>query len=395
MKLGFYYHITLHRNSEGIMMPSFLGVFLDSIAPLVTELIIFGHEAKLAEMQACDYCLKSKNIQWINLGPKTPFWDRVLFPGKSFTKIKKRLAACDYILVRAPSPLAPYFYLKYKNKARIVYMMVGDYIEGLKAETQRIHRRIPIFILTYLNEYLQNRAIRNCVTFVNSRLLFNKYKNLTKNLYEIRTTTLTLSDFYFRNDSFGDYSAPINILFTGRISFSKGVLEIIRAAEALISTDKDIFVHYVGWEDNTDRPVEGEIKKEAVRLGIEKRVFFHGKKSVGPDLFNMYRGAQIYILPSKSDFEGFPRTIWEAMANCTPVLTTSVGSIPHFLENEKHALIVEPRNIETLVSALKRLIENEQLRRYLIANAYDYVKDITLEVQSGIMIKKLKALTND
>lgn len=377
------------------MIPSFLGVFLDSMAPLVTELIIFGHEAQDDEIHSCDYYLKSDNIQWINMGNKTPFWDRVLFPGMNLKRIKNIISACDFVIVRAPSALAPYFYLKYKNNARIVYMMVGDYIEGLKAEKIRMYRKIPIYILAYLNEYLQNRAIRNCATFVNSRLLYNKYKSLTNNLFEIRTTTLTLSDFYFRNDSFGDNSAPINLLFTGRISISKGVLEIIRAAGTLISTDKDIFVHYVGWEDNPDRPVEGEIKKEAIRLGIEKRVLFHGRKSVGPELFNMYRGAQIYILPSQSDFEGFPRTIWEAMANCTPVLTTRVGSIPHFLEDEKHALIVEPRNIEGLISALKELIENQQLRRYLIANAYTYVKDITLEVQSGIMINKLKTLTDD
>ena len=267
--------------------------------------------------------------------------------------------------------------------------MVGDYIKGLKVQKEPLYRKVPIYFLTYLNEFMQNIAIKKCTTFVNSRLLFNKYKDQAKTLHEIRTTTLTLKDFYQRYDSFDNSNGTVNILSTGRISYEKGVIEVVRVAAKLTKEGLKINVHFVGWEDKVDKPVERDIKAEAVRLGISDRVYLHGKKNVGPELFEMYRMSQIFMLPSQSDFEGFPRTVWEAMANCVSVITTGVGSIPFFIENNKHALIVPPRDFEALFSATKRIINDQSLRKLLLSNAFSYVKDITLEIQTKRMLNLL------
>ena len=49
--------------------------------------------------------------------------------------LKKKLSIindkCDVILVRAPSPLAPYFN-RYLKNTKLVYLVVGDYGEGGK-----------------------------------------------------------------------------------------------------------------------------------------------------------------------------------------------------------------------------------------------------------------------
>lgn len=391
MVLGFYYHVVLNSKNEAIRMPSFLGVFIDSLAEEVSTLIIFGHQARNQEVHLCDYTLKHKNIQWVNLGYKTPYWDRVIFPWETLRKIKNGISKCDYIIVRAPSPLAPYFYLRFRKQSKISYLMVGDYIEGIKNQKEKIYRKIPVFILTYINEYLQNKAIRNCKTFVNSRLLYTKYVPFAYQLHEIRTTTISKEDFYARRDSFISCSKEINLLFTGRINLAKGVLDLVEAASKLIKENRNIKVHFVGWEDHPDKPAEREIIKLATRLGILDRIFFHGKKSVGYELFSIYRMAQIFVLPSQSDFEGFPRTIWEAMANSLPVVATKVGSIPYFIENEKQALLVKPHDQDELYSAIKRLIDNESFRQSLIANAFNFAKKITLKVQTRKLLKILQS----
>ena len=395
MKLGFYYHIVLYRNSKGIMIPSFLGVFLDSLAPLVTKLIIFGHEGKDHEKQACDYCLKSENIDWINLGFKTPFWDRVLFPGKSLKGIKERISSCDSMLVRAPSPLAPYFYSKFGKQTKVCYLLVGDYIEELKTQKESFHRKIPITLLTYLNEFLQNRAIKKCTTLVNSRRLFDKYSGYAKDLHEVRTTTISKADFYERSDSFDPTDKEINLLFTGRISITKGVLDVIVLASHLVKEGRKVKVHFVGWEDNPDRPVEKQITKLATELCIQDNILFHGKKSVGNELFSFYRMAQVYVLPTQTHSEGFPRTLWEAMANSLPIVTTKVGSIPYFIDNERHALLVEPCDTDELLAAVKRIITDGKIRKSLIANAFDLAKDVTLERQSEHLVKIIKSRLNE
>jgi glycosyltransferase involved in cell wall biosynthesis len=102
----------------------------------------------------------------------------------------------------------------------------------------------------------------------------------------------------------------------------------------------------------------------------------------------MYRMADIYILPSY--YEGFPRTLWEAMANSVPVICTSVGSIPLELDNYIDALIIEPRNINEIKISIENLLVDSVLRKTLIKNGIIKASQNTLEIQSKKLIKKIK-----
>jgi glycosyltransferase involved in cell wall biosynthesis len=389
MKLGFYYHIVLFQNAEGIHIPSYLGVFLDSLAAEVESLVLFGHEANHIEKENCDYVLKSTNISWVNLGMKTSFWHRMLFNKTILSIGAEDILKCNFLIVRAPSPLAPWFYFNFGSKVKIAYLMVGDYIQGLKSLNQPLKRKIPIYLVNYLNEFFQNLALKKSLTFVNSTLLFDKYKRNVKLLFQVKTTTLTNNDFFKRDDSFNN-ADNINVLFTGRISFSKGVLDLVEVTGKLLNDGFPVKLHIVGWEENQEKYVEKEMRNRAALLGMSDRIIFHGKKCVGPELFGMYRMAQIYVLPSQSDFEGFPRTIWEAMANSVPVVSTRVGSIPFYLENKTHILMIPPKDVESLYDAVKQVITNQELRKSLIENAYNFAKDVTLEKQTALIIKRLR-----
>lgn len=46
----------------------------------------------------------------------------------------------------------------------------------------------------------------------------------------------------------------------------------------------------------------------------------------------------------------------------TPVIVTRVGGLPEMVEEGKTGLIVEPKNIETLASAMTKLLDDEVLR---------------------------------
>jgi glycosyltransferase involved in cell wall biosynthesis len=144
-------------------------------------------------------------------------------------------------------------------------------------------------------------------------------------------------------------------------------------------------LNIVGWEqDNVARPVENKMIALAKNLGIEKQLIFHGRKTVGPELNKMYQQADVYVIPSYH--EGFPRTIWEAMANSLPVIATKVGGIPAYLTHEKNAILIEPKSIQEIVLGIKKVIENKPLRKNLIENAIELAKENTLEVQTKKMI---------
>ena len=127
VNLAFYYHIPIVKKSKSIFCPGYLGVFLDSLAEHVNELTLVMHESN-HELGA-NYKLMQKNINFISLGKKTASWHRLIMH-KSILKKKlnKINDQCDALLVRAPTPLAPYF-SRYLKNIKLVYLVVGDYGE--------------------------------------------------------------------------------------------------------------------------------------------------------------------------------------------------------------------------------------------------------------------------
>jgi glycosyltransferase involved in cell wall biosynthesis len=77
------------------------------------------------------------------------------------------------------------------------------------------------------------------------------------------------------------------------------------------------------------------------------------------------------------------------MAHSLPVITTSVGSIPYYLDNEC-AIIIEPKNTNALTEAIDKLVTNSELRKKMIKNGFDLVKTCTLEYQTKELIGYLK-----
>ena len=180
------------------------------------------------------------------------------------------------------------------------------------------------------------------------------------------------------------------MLYTGRIEAEKGLFELVQAVSVLKKSNKNVKLNIVGWEADENKSVEGALKKLAIELCITESVIFHGRKKIGSELNEMYRNADLFVLPSYH--EGFPRTIWEAMANSLPVIATRVGAIPDYLTNYENALFVEPKNVAELVSKVIELLENAHLRIKLISNAYLLAEKNTVEIQTKNMIKLVQKL---
>jgi len=390
MILAFYYHITLHGHDNQFSLPSYLGVFIDALANEVEILYLVMHQANTTEQKLADYTLKSKNIHWVNLGEKTPVWHRDIFHRRFLKKSLAEIENCDALIVRSPSPLAPYFH-EYLNKPKLIFMVVGDYLESV--EQWKLKSIREWFELQYLryNDFLFSRAIRTTDIMVNSPVLFNKYKDIAKSIHQIRTTTLSSDDFYERRDTC--QHEIIELLFTGRIDPLKGLFELVEAVSILRDDHLNVRLNIVGWESEESKPVENELKSRIVRLGIDDYVIFHGRKSVGPALNEMYRMGDIYVLPSHE--EGFPRTIWEAMANALPVITTDVGGIPAYLTHDKNVYMIKPKCPELICDAIKTLIKNQDLRQRLIKNGQDIARENTLEIQSKRIVNIVKSLINE
>lgn len=386
MRLGFHYHIPFHQDSDGqISTPGYLGRFLDSIATEVDQLTCFMHSAAASEIQYSDYMLQAANIRWIDLGPKASVPNRNLFAHRYTRLLREHLAELDVLLIRGPSPLLPAM-AKATSTLPVTLLLVGDYLAGINDLPQPWWRKEAIRAWSFWNYRQQFNVAKRSLTFVNSHKLYEQLQPHVPDLIETRTTTLSVTDFYERDDTC--QSKPIRLLYTGRMDRAKGLFEMVEAVDMLLKQGHDIILDLVGWPAKGDTIVD-ELLQNVIAHGLEGRVIYHGFKSVGPELFAYYRQADIYLIASQNS-EGFPRTIWEAMAHSLPVVATKVGSIQAFL-GDSTALLVAPSNSSELATAIRRIIVEPALRSKVITQGLKLARENTLEGRAHELITGIKA----
>ncbi len=374
MRLGFHYHIPALARNGGIYLPGYLGRFLDSLAAGCEELVCFLHAPLPSESGFMDYRLVAPNITLLDIGPHVSVPQRLLHAGKFTQPLREWRHRLDAILLRGPSPLLPAMG-RAAQGLPLALLIVGDYLAGVNDLPQPRWRKEAIRLFSWWNYRQQLSLAKRNLTMVNSRLLYEQLRPLVPNLHEVRTTTLTSQDFYYREDTC--QTRPIHLLYTGRMDRAKGLFDMVEAVALLVAQGEDVVLDLVGWPAEHDTIME-EIFALAAARGVAARVHYHGYKKVGAELFEYYKQADIYVIASRSS-EGFPRTIWEAMAHSLPVVATKVGAIPFFLRDA--ALLIKPGDPVALSNAILRLLENNSMRQGLITLGRTLAQQNTLETQ--------------
>ena len=385
MKLGFHYHAPAIEKDDGIYMSGFLGCFIDSLASYCEHVQCFLHSPRVDEISMMDYRIIAQNVSLTDIGPHTSIINRTLKSRSYTSAVHKNRSHLDAMLLRGASPLLPA--MAAASPVPTILLLVSDYLEGVSDLPQPRWRKEAIRLWSYWNKWGQNRAVRHSLTFVNSRVLHDEFLGKTPYLYETRTTTLSERDFFVRTDTCQIH--PIHLLYTGRISVSKGLFDILDAMCQLITQGEDLILDIVGWPEKGEEDILDKIFSFAQKNGIRDRIIYHGYKTVGPELFAYYRRADIFVLASRSSFEGFPRTIWEAMAHSLPVVATQVSSIPAFIEGS--AELVNPGQPDELAGAIACLIHQPELRRSYIQRGLELARNNTLEIQVGKMITTIES----
>ncbi len=150
------------------------------------------------------------------------------------------------------------------------------------------------------------------------------------------------------------------VFFLGWILPTKGINELVQAWSELELENWDLLIAGPG---NTD------YQKKLLDIHKPKHLRFLGELSHDIALQKIAE-SDIFILPSYT--EGFPNVILEAMALGKPIIATSVGAIPEMLSGDC-GLLIQPRNVDAIASALQLLISNDSLRERLGRNALEKV----------------------
>jgi GT2 family glycosyltransferase len=98
---------------------------------------------------------------------------------------------------------------------------------------------------------------------------------------------------------------------------------------------------------------------------------YAGKNLEQPALGREYAAARVFAVGSW--FEGFCQPGLESLACGTPLVTTDNGGCREYAIDGETALVVPPRDAAAMSSAIRRLLDDEQLAAQLSANGLDLV----------------------
>lgn len=150
-------------------------------------------------------------------------------------------------------------------------------------------------------------------------------------------------------------SQNIRLLTVGRLSVTKRVEILIDAVDILKSQGCKVFFRIVGG---------GQMLQKLKQIVTEKNlgnIIEITDRIDTEDMPQIYRQSDIFISASK--LEGMSNAMLEAMASGLPIVTTRCEGLEELID--QNGFVIENANAEEIAGAIKKIIDDQQLRRQM------------------------------
>jgi glycosyltransferase involved in cell wall biosynthesis len=162
----------------------------------------------------------------------------------------------------------------------------------------------------------------------------------------------------------GEPDEPPHVLFAGRLSAEKGVLELVEAADGILLVVAG------------DGPLRPRVPDA---LGFVPH----------DELLRQYERAAVVACPSRR--EGYGVVCAEAMAHGRAVVVTPVGGMRDLVEHDVNGIVIPVGDIPALRGALERLLGDAELRARLGAAARETARErLSWETWTSAMLTVYK-----
>jgi len=172
------------------------------------------------------------------------------------------------------------------------------------------------------------------------------------------------------------------VLIIGRIEKRKGLQHVIQALPNVIKQIPDVKLIIVG----PDAGYINDLKRMVATLGLTRYVVFTGALS-DLEMKKAILYADVFVLPSEQ--ENFPEVTLKAAYLKKPIVASSVGGIPEFIEDGKNGFLVEVGDIEEISKATMTLLTDRKLARRLGESAHKRVLERHTMKQMAIETAKI------
>jgi glycosyltransferase involved in cell wall biosynthesis len=285
----------------------------------------------------------------------------------------RRKSSKDYLT------LTPY-YLKRLQRAVIEHLRKGDYAFSFQTEAlfdasvpgiphfvyaahaNLVNRQYPAFdrrdLLPPSWIDLERRAFHNATrvfTFsrILSRSIVEEYGCPEEKVISVGAGANAKADLELTDDP-ARYARK-HILFVGVYWTRKGGPTLVEAFKRVLAVHPDARLTIVGCAPSVDVPNCDIVSKVALE-----------------ETNRYYKEASIFCLPTT--VEPFGIAFLEAMSHQLPVIGTTIGAIPEFVQEGRNGFLVRPFDVENLAARLIELIDNPAKCRTMGFNGYELVR---------------------
>ncbi len=226
----------------------------------------------------------------------------------------------------------------------IITALLSSSVQINEAVNDSFHREIKL--VAELNYKLSDLIIIYSKSLINEWSL-DKYKDKTHIIQEhfLDFDRFKITKKYEEREKIVGY--------LGRLSYEKGIMELIQAIPAIKDRIEDVSFLIGG-----TGPLEDEIVSELEQNNLTKQVQLTGWIP-DSDFVDTLNQLKLLVIPSET--EGLPYIILESMACGTPVLATNVGSIPDLINDGDNGFIMEDNSVESISMNISRVLEFSQL----------------------------------
>ncbi len=188
------------------------------------------------------------------------------------------------------------------------------------------------------------------------QLISNKYRIDRARIEVIRNGVA--EPFFFGRTR--DLHPRARLLFVGRLSGQKNLPLMLHALNGISDRFETTIVG--------DGELRSRLEAMVGQLKLQN-VHFHGRAD-GEDLLDLFRGADIFVLPSER--EGMPLVLLEAMAMGLPIVATNVSGNRDLVVNGTTGTLVSPTDPEEMRRALVDMATDPTAFRRMSAAALEH-----------------------
>jgi teichuronic acid biosynthesis glycosyltransferase TuaC len=157
-----------------------------------------------------------------------------------------------------------------------------------------------------------------------------------------------------------------NIVFVGYLKEVKGIKELLEAIKDLVASGRRNLRLFLVGDNQMGTYVDDYLQRYALSdVVIRVGAVPHQRVKI------WMRFASAFILPSHS--EGTPTVLFEALFVGAPSIFTQVGGVGDIVTDGQEALLIPPRSIPAIKSAICTLVDDPKLCQQIAARGYKLI----------------------